>query len=106
MSRRRVRWLIAVLLIIEITLGAWWWFHPRLPYGVTKRSFAEIQPGMTLEEVEKIIGLPGTVSPKGFLVTADWRDWYGPAGGITVWLDRDGIVVGKQYVARESPGFL
>jgi hypothetical protein len=125
MSRKRVRWLVAVLLVFAIALAALWWFYLRPPYGVTKRSFAKIQQGMTLERAETIIGsksvgeaIPGfifhgvgachlRVLPKGSFSKNWWvaRHWLESHRILTVYLE-DGIVVGKEYTGPESPGFL
>ena len=125
MSRRRVRWFVAVLLVFAIALTALWWFYLRPPFGITKRSFARIQKGMTLERAEMIVGSKSAVEPTNHLFfhgvgachlrvlpkgsfSKDWwvaRHWLESHRILTVYLE-DGIVVGKEYTGPESPGFL
>jgi hypothetical protein len=123
MSRKRVRWLVAVLLVFAIALTALWWFYLRPPYGVTKRSFAQIQKGMTLERAETIVGSKSACPINHFVFhgggachlrvlqtgSFNWwraRHWFESERILTVYLDADGIVVGKEYTGPESPGFL
>jgi hypothetical protein len=126
MSRKRFRWLIAVLLIIGIALVSFWWFYLRPPYGVTFRSYSKIQKGMTLEEVETIIGSKrsgGLLTPRILGVTfgekhlfdgppdaglRNWwgERWFGPSTMITVYIDWDGLVVAKGYDGPKAPNFL
>src|SRR5262249_47888237 len=121
MSRIRVRWLVAALLVFAMALTALWWFYLRPPYGISQRRFAKIQKGMTLEEVETIIGFePGmhcvvfdAFSRTG-LVPAEAKgfkrveDWIGPEAIISVYLDANEIVLAKEFAryGPESPGFL
>lgn len=120
MSRKRVRWLVAVLLILGIALVSFWWFYLRPPYGITQRSFAKIQLGMTLKQVETIIGFPPgmydtpddfafakhgviPVEARGFKRT---EDWIRPEAAITVYLNADEIVLWKEYTGPERTGFV
>jgi HAMP domain-containing protein len=122
MSRKRVRWLVAVLFLVGIALASFWWFYLRPPYGITKRSFDKIEPGMTLREVEAIIGEPGT----NFLTIRvfhggprhvvdgerdgekDHRHWLGPSITtiLTVYLDANGMVLAKEYTGPEATDVL
>jgi hypothetical protein len=112
MSRKRVRWLVAVLLLFAIALTALWWFYLRPPYGITKRSFARIQKGMTIAEVEEIIGSPPNIisslvswaPPR--LDRTTLRSWHGPEHQISLVVDGNGIVLGKVWDGPESSGFL
>jgi hypothetical protein len=119
MSRKRVRWVVAVLLAFAVALTALWWFYLRPPYGITQRSFTKIQKGMTLEEVEKIIGVPpdrvegmvqfvweGPGFPEGAEDFETFEIWSKPDRQLRVFLDAKGIVLGKHYNGPDTQGFL
>jgi hypothetical protein len=73
--------------------------------------FAKIQPGMTLSEVESIMGGPGAdygTTPINYLhfytvFTHDIYDerdklvWVDDAGAVGVWMDEHGVVAEKSY---------
>jgi hypothetical protein len=112
MSRKRVRWLIAVLLVFAIALTALWWFYLRPPYGITQRSFARIQKGMTLEELEGVIGIPPDRDvlwqlpfPKGVKFESI-ENWTGQDRRLTVFLDANKVVVYKNYSGPDAQDFL
>ena len=110
MSRKRVRWLVALLLILGIALVLFWWFYLRPPFGITQRSFAKIQVGMSLEEVEAIIGRPPSRvdeypgPTRG--TTVSLLHWFGSETTIKVILDETGVVLTKECDGEESNGFL
>ena len=119
LSRKRVRWLVAVLLVFAVALTALWWFYLRPPYGITKRSFAKIEKGMSLEEVERIIGVPrdrvegqvqlvweGPAPGVNFDFVEAIENWTGPDRGIRVFLDAKGVVLYKDYWGPDEQDFL
>jgi hypothetical protein len=56
----RGRWLTALVLVTElrlVCLCVWLALPP--PHGVTRDNYDRIEPGMTLAEVEAVLGGPG-----------------------------------------------
>ena len=73
------------------------------PAGVNKRNYERIKDGMTLAQVEAIIGGKGRRVPRDF--GGDSYVWDGPQGShITVYLSDDGKVSGKRgrFPAKED----
>jgi hypothetical protein len=54
--QKRASLLLLGLLVIVTSVGIWYALTPR--HGMTKANFRRIQVGMTLEEVEEILGRP------------------------------------------------
>jgi hypothetical protein len=61
--RRRLLLLALPTAFVALVVGVWLlWPHPSV---ITEAKFAKIQPGMTLEEVEAILGGPGRDESNG-----------------------------------------
>jgi hypothetical protein len=69
MTKKRFLLLASVPLAIVVTLGVLAMLPPRP--GVTKANFDRIEKGMTLSEVEQLLGRPGTYTWGGYYWRAD-----------------------------------
>jgi hypothetical protein len=102
MRKRKLRWVLAVLLLAVGAFVLW----PR-PDRVTSEGFGRIAEGMSRSEVEAILGAPGdyTSGPTASVEVQSygWLNWaprYGPGGvtmipGVTEWREPDGTVTCK-----------
>jgi hypothetical protein len=126
------KWRLILLLISLVCILALSWLVPRLmmpTHRINGDSFERIQDGMTLTEVEDIIGVPPGIytdpsnyyiarfGPGRAITVKDWhtidtrypgrKGWYGDNGWIWVELDQDGRVIGKSLVTHiHRPNFL
>jgi hypothetical protein len=84
-------------------------FLPQPGDRITRETFDEIREGMTLWEVEQLIGVPPGDYTTGdrvvYLPPASAghgpirHEWQGDEGGIEVWLNADGRVVWKDFTS-------
>ncbi len=117
MPRRKLRWVVAVGLVVLagfVGFAAW----PR-PIRVTRENCGRVRQGMTRAEVEALLGPPGDYRTGpvdwdgGFVplklapITMPWETsdndarWAGDSAYIAVRFDPDGRV-GSWYVVRTS----
>jgi len=129
--KRKWIWCALALLVLA---GTVWLLWPRDP--VSRATYQKIQIGMTLEEVEALIGRPSisidtmidilfkqrrvkwvAPDPDGILHDGnDWskarpdmtkiRCWESTQAGIAVQLGDDGRVIGKHFEERASAGLV
>jgi hypothetical protein len=77
--RQRVLSLTALVTPLVAGLLLWHWFTPAP--GITKANFRRIKPGMTVQEVQAILGKPpdeetGVVYPPSNIInTDDFAEW-------------------------------
>jgi hypothetical protein len=123
---REGRWAVRRTLIVAA--GVLWAFRPS--DHVTEETYQQILLGMSLEEVEQIMGVPA-MEPGEFAdsyrrranageikltnrvqearpVKAESKTmvWTGNRGGIAIGLDENGIVIRKWYQGWQQPSFL
>jgi hypothetical protein len=96
-TRRAILWAVSLIIIGAIAYPL---FTPLV--DISSESFSRIEPGMTLEEVERIMGGPEghydgmTRWPMTDGLGKGSHGWYGLAGGFEVHLDGDGRVTRKR----------
>ena len=87
---------------------AWlWWTVPRT--GICRYTANQVKEGMTLNDVEAIIGLP-----PGDYCTKPWRlmnyyarkFWCSDDGLILVTLDEDGLVTSTEFISDKQDALL
>jgi hypothetical protein len=108
MLRRRTR--IAIYFVVATAVaGAIWWlvYGDIRPGRYSRWNYEKIRDGMTLREVEALLGGPGedasryawySYKPNTLSESGDkYRGWRPPSGsgGIVVGFDREGRVCGK-----------
>src|SRR5438270_7692812 len=106
MSKRRWLALLACLMIAALALVPW---VSRARHHINPETFARITRGMTLEEVQDLLGVPSgdyTTKPSvmihedlfGSRITGREveQKWVSDAGAISIWFDEDGKVVSKE----------
>jgi hypothetical protein len=107
--RRALLWALLVLGLVYLILVIL-----SLPWrGVNRDSYEGIESGMTLKEVEAILGRPGTMGLSG-PTRMDWEigpdpsKWFWSSGKvtITVRLDDDGRICAKDYEGPPEDGYL
>ena len=89
MKKRRLLLGVGVLAVLGMAGMVVWESQPRP--GITRANYERIREGMTLVEVEAILGRPGD----GFGGDGDTprvRFWQGDHVKVTVWFDTDGCV--------------
>lgn len=110
MMKRRLVWVgIAVCLALAVCLSAWLLSRP---HPVNRANFQRIQVGMTLAEVEDILGPPGDHAGVIYLsrcrLSGRWpeseRDdqgagfeWMSNEGEIAIWFDEDRRVAKTRF---------
>ena len=104
MTRRR-KLLALVALGVAVCLAVVGYVAQADPAGVTAASFAQVEKGMTLDEVEGILGRPAlvltTLSSREGLAEATW---YAPGLVVNVYLDGAGRVVETSLRRYRAPG--
>ncbi len=97
MTRRRVLLLGSVAIVAAMAV-AMWAVWPR-PSAITEENAAKIQQGMTLAEVEAILGGPARDETGGaeaslyvIMILGDEREWIAPGIAINIRFDGDNRV--------------
>ncbi len=102
---------VAAIALIVLVL----YIHSKPPFGITERAYTKIENGMTLKEVEGIIGMPcGNYGMSHHRTIIGMRSdktrklWNTPVTTITVFFDATGQVNDKAIDVDPSrrPGFL
>ena len=103
-TRRKLRWILGVILLLLAAAGAIWLFVPEDP--ISQAGVDRIRVGMTIEEVDALLGNNKVQLPN------EWSDgstyaYYGYHGGIRVdfigeWVDRPAKF--KQFPPEKIPG--
>jgi hypothetical protein len=100
-SRRRLLVLAVAGAAVALAVGAWW-VWPRS--AITPENAARIQPGMTVEELEAILGCPpGNYATGPLEIDQPFQEpkqvprwtriaWTSDVASINVWLDAKGRV--------------
>ena len=93
---RLLRWAGALALLGLVVALVVWLMSPRP--GTTLVNYQRIQNGMTLAEVEAVLGRPAdeTVGVMLEPPVPPGRAWEGSGLRVTVWLDGAGAVSGKE----------
>ena len=116
----RMRWLAFALIVFGVAATLFWVYSSRAPLGVSEAGFAAINNGMTLKEVEAVIGKPPNVGEGGGLdligygpmgwfpppVYHSIKGWAEPQGTTCVYFDEADVVLGKRHIVNipEPPG--
>src|SRR5437870_3671391 len=113
MMARRRRMLISVSILALVALGIFvggWLLQPKP--RIDRAAADQIKPGMTLREVEEIIGVPpgdygvGKGETQPTWESLQWpfkrpphttQEWLGQENAISVWIDDDGKVTGHSF---------
>jgi hypothetical protein len=104
------KYLLAVLAVCLLLVGILVSLTPPRPCPVTKTGYERIEKGMSLAQVEEILGGPEgdyrtrpvlTLLPSG--VGLPWAVWQGDAGTAEVSFDRSGSVTLKRFLEAEPP---
>jgi hypothetical protein len=94
-KRTRELWLAGFVLFVTCVAGYVVWLAWPRP-GITESNCARIQVGMTLEEVEALLGGPaGSEFREAYDPAVRWRAWEGPAIRASIAFDSRGKVVYK-----------
>ena len=107
--KRYIRWFLAIGAVC-ITALAVLWALSRGPIAVDKETCERVQPGMTLAEVEAILGGPpgnytGVFIRREMDVgislvgSASKEKWTGRGGMLQVFFDAQGKVIAKQHTS-------
>lgn len=94
MPRKRYCLFLCMAAVVSVLAFAAWTFAPRRSSAITRDNAAKIQPGMTLEEVDAILGGPER-DEAGEAFFADWSAvvsfpqppgdiWIGPQAAVAV----------------------
>jgi hypothetical protein len=128
--KRKLKWTAVVLVVLLVGFGVALFLLPR--DRITAESWKKIRIGMTVEEVEEILGGPGITSEEcrkrhfapgkfsydgvGFREPRDrvitdgdiLKNWKGKHGLMQIGLDSDGHVIAKYFLGLRSadPTFL
>jgi hypothetical protein len=104
MSKHRLRWGLGLVAVVGVVGIAAFLLGPRSP--VNPDNFEKIQVGMTLAEVEDILGGPGRPvsvwnrsgrrNAAGELAQETCRVWEGGETVITIFFDEQGVVLEKE----------
>jgi hypothetical protein len=106
MRRRALLWLAGLALVVGVLL-----LTDRLLWrpGLTEDNVRRIRPGMTLAEVEALLGGPAADS---FEMPADYpafrwqREWREGGADVVVQFTADGLVMASAGRGRARPGIL
>jgi hypothetical protein len=103
MTRRRR--LLAILAVVVLAVSGWL-LWPRT--GITPENAAKIRPGMTMAEVETLLGGPAgdyrTCDDRGLHGTVECfgegqeQVWEGDEGSVHVWFDAAGVVLVSDFI--------
>jgi hypothetical protein len=89
--RRRRLYLLAALIVV--LLACYLCFQSQTLESITPATLSRIENGMTLSEVNEILGGP----PTGGRTVADIGIWEGSEGTAFVWFDNSGHVYASQF---------
>jgi hypothetical protein len=94
---------LACIAVVVLAYCGWRLWERSLPASITQATADRIEVGMTLDEVERILGkAPGNLSS---VLPDEYYIWKakGKSGGIRVWL-KQGRVTRVQFDPRFSAG--
>ena len=115
----RLLFLVLTILLVGSAVGFWFWVNTRGP--VTRAYYNQIQVGMTLAEVEAIMGSPGDNLPRlcghdvardessqllFAIVPENVRCWKSATHEISVYYDAERRVIGKYYTRYSEVSML
>jgi hypothetical protein len=90
------------MLALAVLLVAWW--RLGLDGGVTLLGYNRIADGMTMAEMDEVLGEPNQPAPWPYGTPIRVpnqgcaQHWLGKAGIIIVYYDSDGLVAGKEWI--------
>src|SRR5262249_15470800 len=106
----RKKKLVCLGIVAALIAAVYFLIRPGVPsHNINLATVERIQKGMTLAEVEAILGVPAgdyTTGPttshcNGWMGPGD-KEWAGDEGVIAVWFDREGKISGADF-APVSP---
>ena len=104
MARRAYLWLAGVALVVgALLLTDWLLWQP----GLTEDNVRRIKPGMTLAEVEALLGGPAADTfemPPDYLAFRWQREWREGGASVVVQFFADGRVIAAAGRGRPQPG--
>jgi hypothetical protein len=119
MTNRRIIWTWTAAVGLGLIVYAGWWLFA-LPRGINRDGVGRIKVGMTLAEVEAILGARsgetagnnpfdvceppvGHVMAKGHPPDCRYESWYSSWGAIGVFFHQDGTVADKECLEKRPP---
>jgi hypothetical protein len=104
--------LIGLSILISGLFGLSAWYRSPIQY----ENFDQIRPGMTLAEVEALLGCPPgdyrkceiayALDDIDFPINADEARWQGSQGDLMIFHDENKIVVGKSWAKGEPEALI
>jgi hypothetical protein len=106
MSRRATLWLVGLALVVgALLLTDWLLWTP----GLTEDNVRRLRPGMTLAEVEALLGVLAAETvemPPDYPAFRWQREWHEGGADVVVQFTADGRVMAAQGRGRPQPGTL
>ncbi len=97
MTRRRLLLLLVAVSVISMLASGAWMYRLESQPGITRTNASRVKEGMTIAEVERILGGPPRIEGgDGYSMNFSCRppnlEWMTPDLRVSVWLDLDGRV--------------